>query len=530
MAEEREDIIVGMRVETAEGERSADRFAQKVEDAAERAANAAEKARAAWSVANANMAANLLGGRKNFPSLVDIGKGGFSMKIPNMGINMLIKDYSLLNERISKQNRLEDKAIRADRIASHFASRLIYGNRGIVPFGGIVPYRGSILKRLTGFEGLGRSGGLGLGDDSILDMVQSDDGSYGIGNRDRSVGSRMGIIKRLAYFNSTLGTLIKTVKLLNKVFLSIAKEDWKEWKAGYAYGLTDVMGSNRFLNTQRNMMRLLGGDAASVSALNARIASERAMIGYGGSGGKFMEAARLFGVNIAGSGELGLATNEEFMRNVAARMKQLPKGGQIALKDMLGLSDEMYYAMRGGEESYNRWMSKSRTLNQRAIDSGWASSDIIVDRASEDYNMTTKMLINSFSSLWISLQELGAVLLDAIAPWLTVLNNTLSLLIQGLNFILSPIAKMIGAIPKWAIKADNPEEYLNPQSKETLRYNYETNNESYSPNVNVSFGDVSLNNLGLDQNASADMVEERFADFTENTFGKIYRSLSNGTV
>jgi len=83
-----------------------------------------------------------------------------------------------------------------------------------------------------------------------------------------------------------------------------------------------------------------------------------------------MEAARLFGVSIHGSGKYGLATNDEMLRHIARRMGQLDPESQIALANTMGLSPEMFWAMKDGLSNYQNRMFNASTFLDRYSNEG----------------------------------------------------------------------------------------------------------------------------------------------------------------
>ena len=233
--------------------------------------------------------------------------------------------------------------------------------------------------------------------------------------------------------------LVSLMKRIFGAFKGVADENFKLFKESAVANILSPSGGAGELNAQWRLMRMLGGDAASASALNAKIASSRAMLAYGGSGGAFMEAARLFGVNIAGSGKYGLATNKEFMAALARAMGRLDPESQIALANLVGLNSEQFWAMRNGERAWNRRLESSKTFIDRTYgtDSFFSTSSDEAREVSEDF-------VRSWGAFVNAIKEFGLVIGREILPALRAVIGIFTWLIERINAIISPFTSSFG--------------------------------------------------------------------------------------
>ena len=244
-----------------------------------------------------------------------------------------------------------------------------------------------------------------------------------------------------------LGYAFKKLIGVCQQFYAVAAENFRLFKMSATMNMLGSGGSANALDAQIKAMRILGGDAASVSTLNAKLSSARAMIGYGGNGGAFMEAARLFGVSIHGSGKYGLATNDEMLRHIARRMGQLDPESQIALANTMGLSPEMFWAMKDGLSNYQNRMFNASTFLDRYSNEGvldrdgifGSTSGAFMGALSEDFVATWGEFVNS-------MKELGLVLGKALLPALGAILKIVNAIIQAVSYILNLIDSPLGWI------------------------------------------------------------------------------------
>lgn len=291
-----------------------------------------------------------------------------------------------------------------------------------------------------------------------------------------AMARRIGVTIRLALI--PYAALYKMAKKLMALFG--VRENFKLYKDANMSGMLRGGDATGLLQQQR-ISTLLGGDAASISAMMSRIASERAMLAYGGKGGSFMEAARLFGVNIFGSGKYGFATNEEYLNNIAAAMGRLDPEGRIALARTAGLTSEQFWAMRGGTASWSKYTSSNSTLLERLIKSVekadfWLGkqndrfrktagnslpfffklSDMFTPSGGAWHGEVVEEWNRSWGALKSTVSEFVLVLGDAVLPLLSTLCDFLSILIQMITAFISPFAKFISYIGRFVNGFFNP--------------------------------------------------------------------------
>lgn len=261
----------------------------------------------------------------------------------------------------------------------------------------------------------------------------------GAGGMMRFTGALMHAAIPLIALGWVTKKLVSLMKRIFGAFKGVADENFKLFKESAVANILSPSGGAGELNAQWRLMRMLGGDAASASALNAKIASSRAMLAYGGSGGVFMEAARLFGVNIAGSGKYGLATNKEFMAALARTMGRLDPESQIALANLVGLNKEQFWAMRGGEEAWNKRLASSQTMLDKlyGTENFLSTSSDEAREVSEDFERSWGEFVNA-------MKEFGLVIGQFVLPALRMILKIFTTIIEMVNAILAPYMKALG--------------------------------------------------------------------------------------
>lgn len=319
------------------------------------------------------------------------------------------------------------------------------------------------------------------------------------------------VMSSIAWFGRNLKRLVDAVRNFGEVILQ-ATESWRQLRESHFYGMS--MGS---LAAQWKAMMLLGGDAASASALWDRLSTDRAMIAYGGNGGRMMEAARLFGVGILGSGEYGYATNDEFMRNVAIEMSKSSKSRQKALANVLGLNAYQFWLLSNGVDFYDEktnWMTKRGRFRE------WVYGDRDKGREifSEEYTRKSLAFEESLGKLSIAFKELGGLLGELLLPILSSVIDFVSNIVQAISEVLEYIKQLASAVENF-INSNDILRYLfgaydeamgdveNTPTAESIRArgNAITNN-SENRSVVININDISLNSLGLDNNATPDDI------------------------
>lgn len=312
----------------------------------------------------------------------------------------------------------------------------------------------------------------------------------------------------LRWFGKNINAASEAVQTFSKVTLQ-AEASWRQLRESHAFGVS--MSS---LAAQWKQQFRLGGDAASASALWGRLSSQTAMIGYGGNGGSMMEAARLFGVNIRGSGAYGFATPDEFMRNVVKRMSTLPESGRRALATTLGLDPRQYWAVSHGEKYYD-WVTNRKTLLQSINGTNALFS--------EQHQNASRNLIGAIGDFTIALKELGGVLGEAVLPMITIITDTLTGAIEVISSAIKPFMGVLGSIVNlfstrfWATQdllGSTP-----TNASVGARMNAKANNAGGNV-ITFHMGDISLNSLGLRDDASEDEISEKFASIMWNKLGE----------
>jgi hypothetical protein len=312
----------------------------------------------------------------------------------------------------------------------------------------------------------------------------------------------------IRWFGNNINAASEAVKTFSKVTLQ-AEASWRQLRESHAFGVS--MSS---LAAQWKQQFRLGGDAASASALWGRLSSETAMIGYGGNGGSMMEAARLFGVNIRGSGAYGFATPDEFMRNVVKQMETLPESGRRALATTLNLDPRQYWAVSNGERYYD-WVTNRKTLLQSASGTNALFS--------EEHQNASRNLIGAFGDFTIALKELGSVLGEAVLPMITIITDTLTGAIEAISAAIKPFMSVLGSILNlfstryWATQdllGSTP-----TNASVGARMNAMANNAGGNV-ITFHMGDISLNSLGLRDDASEEEISEKFASIMWNKLGE----------
>lgn len=330
------------------------------------------------------------------------------------------------------------------------------------------------------------------------------------------------LIGALWLFNKAVMAITKTFKM----FHAVAENWFKMFKQSLTGGLSNGRSASE-LDIQQKLLRMYGGDAASASAFNAKIATARAMLAYGGSGGALMEAARLFGVGFTGIGEYGFATNREFLNNVARRMGSLGSGGKLALANTVGLSPEMFWAMKDGYDMFQKRMDYAQSWHGKLYgDSMLGLND------SESMKITESFTVE-WGRFMTVLKEFMKVLGSLVIPILTALTRMLNVIFDSINVLLGPIFKILGIVinklasnnnilsdPSYAARAamNSHDAYRNMLDN--------ANNINSNRSVNIQNVNISTNESLSNSNAASfgrgvgDGVLGKINTFTGSGFGK----------
>lgn len=255
-----------------------------------------------------------------------------------------------------------------------------------------------------------------------------------------------------------LNKAVMTVKRTFDTFNGFVQEWFNLFKSSLSSGLSNGYDATELVR-QGNLIRMLGGDAASASAWNAKFATAKAMMAYGGNGGSFMEAARLFGVNVFGSGAMGFATNKEFMENIAKRMGSLDLNGKLALAKTVGLSPEQFWAVKDGYKSYMDRYNSAQMAYSRMDKYGVGG---LYDHRSAAIN---ENLVEAWGKFIILAKDLGRILSIALIPYLTKFINVINWFLNVINNSIGWIFKLFGVVSESVLNnnkvLNNPEAGLN---------------------------------------------------------------------
>lgn len=145
-----------------------------------------------------------------------------------------------------------------------------------------------------------------------------------------------------------------------------------------------------------------GGDRSSAARLTGGIAMHLGGMRYGQSGGNLMEAARMFGLNITGSGYGGLATTEEILMRMSSLLKNangMQKEQLVFMARSLGLSADQVRMMQDGPEKFAERMHANDYIsrhvnNPEAVQAAEETSAAFAEFA-EAWGVVWQQFINS---------------------------------------------------------------------------------------------------------------------------------------
>lgn len=292
-----------------------------------------------------------------------------------------------------------------------------------------------------------------------------------------------------------IGAIKKFVNGLAELGHALAETSWRRLRESFAYG-TSI---NSLARAERAMAGI-GGDPASASALWGRWAKERSMLAYGGNGGSMMEAARLFGIGITGSGEYGFATQDEFLRNVIDAMTKATPERRNAIAGTLGLTPYQTWAFSHGQAYYDSLGRKSLVEN------------IAGDELSNKYRTLSSGNARRFEGAWgefmESLRELGSTLGDMILPHLTIFIDLLEGLCEIINLMLKPLSLIDQFFTNLFSARWWQEQIASVPTKEqnAMQMQAVTNN---GKNIVINVGDLNMSSLPSD--VSSGDSAERYA-------------------
>lgn len=509
------------------------------------------------------------------PGFWNIGKG-FGMKVDNLGLANLLRDFRQLQESMMSVAYTADKIERKRRKESFAASRLIMSsslanwmsdnNVGKQLLLDYKPQqqawtqdevnafedmreqkkRNEHLERLkatrekyswvydSGYSEEERrrilsalknrftaNAGGGGGETSIDAINNANKEVKGLtSNFSKMTGFLGKVMNKFTRIGLILNGLTQVLGIIRKIIAS-AREHFYISKLSEASAMGGLSSGSR-LFPYMQQMNLLGGDPASVSAHAASFANDMGMLSFGGNGGRMLEAARLFGVSIHGSGRNGFVTYEEWMRNIATRMKTLDPQSRVALKNVAGLSDEQFFAVRNGAEAFEAHKIWSTTLLERfersLKDNGLNELAYSFGGRSGAFHQDVSMdWVNAQGVLKESFDELSGVIGDAVLPMLTFFSNALSSVTQVVSAVISPFTKAIGFIfdaLNTVFFGENPLVENTPPNGMSAGEYY--NNENYSPALSINIGSINQADLGLSPNASKQEIEAAYRNFLGN--------------
>lgn len=323
---------------------------------------------------------------------------------------------------------------------------------------------------------------------------------------------------------SPITASIEAIKKVTKALHSFgdlvlrANESWRLLRESHAYGTS--MSS---LSDAWGRITQLGGDRASASALWNRWSRERSMLAFGGDGGSLMEAARLFGLNIRGSGEYGFATNDELARNIVKTMDTLSKSQQVAMKNVLGLDDYQFWSMSQGLEFFDELTEKSRTISQnfaRFFDLDDALFPKAHSKASLEFEGAWSELVRSF-------EELGSAIGVYLLPVLSDLMHFISKIVQIFTWFLNlprwvfeSLERLVNTIAGISASTNDAVASTASENEIRVRLNEAGRNIGRGDRaVVINIGDISLNSLGLPDNATPEQIKRRTGEVIWNQLG-----------
>lgn len=197
--------------------------------------------------------------------------------------------------------------------------------------------------------------------------------------------------------------------------------------------------------TLGNALKAYGGDAASASAvmggLNQSLQDLRM-----GKGGALQDAALLYGLDIRGSGEQGLATADEMLVNIAKRMESLNAQQQIDLGHRLGLDPSTIMLLQGGVKGLMTDMDKARKSNpfdKEAIENA------------KKFALATIKMNQAFDQVKQVLSSLLLPVFEAVAKaltWIADLMKENKAVAVGV-FAAIATAAVLASIPMWSLAA-----------------------------------------------------------------------------
>jgi hypothetical protein len=313
---------------------------------------------------------------------------------------------------------------------------------------------------------------------------------------------------------AALAIFKRAISLLFAPIKALADDVFRFYRTRHQIGDTAPGRGNGILSNMGWAGYIMGGNPEDNIALVQRIASERASLLWGGDGGKYISAARRFGVDISGSGRGGLATEREWLRNIAIRMMELDPEGKLALANEAGLSREQMWMVSNGVKYFD-WASSRRTLSQMA----WG--DVLgKDIYTENFQQESQNFWTDFGMFMETMKEffgsIGEILLPIVNTILEILTGIFNLI----NLFLKPIATLVGKI----FSLLNISFWTNMMNMENSMPNYGKYDmgmirESIHPhaNSNIKTGDIYIQSDAANTDDAAKELASKFVNSVGNT-------------
>ena len=310
-----------------------------------------------------------------------------------------------------------------------------------------------------------------------------------------------------------IDALKKFINGLAQLGHALAETSWRQLRESFAYGT-----SVNSLARHERAMASIGGDAASASALLGRWSKERSMLAFGGNGGSMMEAARLYGIGIMGSGEHGFATNDEFMRNVIAVMSRSTPEARNAIAGTLGLTPYQTWAMSHGQKYYDSLGRKSLT----DLVYGGIFGEGLTEWDKQNSAGNARRFEGAWGDFEVSIKELANTLGDMILPALTKFIDFLGGVMDIINFILKPISKLIQLIDnllsaRWWTEMLNIED--TPSANATSARAMVTTRSGQS--ITIDIGNMNFDSSKLPEGVTSEQMAREFAQQMFNRVGEL---------
>ena len=393
----------------------------------------------------------------------------------------------------------------------------------------VVNPTGTALSTLNNKYGIVNTGN--VTDPGYIDAEWSYVGAGGAGGALKGMASKASMLSRITGLLGKLNiwaTVIQAALRGMKFFLNalkkfinglaqlghaLAETSWRQLRESFAYGT-----SVNSLARHERAMASIGGDAASASALLGRWSKERSMLAFGGNGGSMMEAARLYGIGIMGSGEHGFATNDEFMRNVIAVMSRSTPEARNAIAGTLGLTPYQTWAMSHGQKYYDSLGRKSLT----DLVYGGIFGEGLTEWDKQNSAGNARRFEGAWGDFEVSIKELANTLGDMILPALTKFIDFLGGVMDIINFILKPISKLIQLIDnllsaRWWTEMLNIED--TPSANATSARAMVTTRSGQS--ITIDIGNMNFDSSKLPEGVTSEQMAREFAQQMFNRVGEL---------